>query len=181
MNAEKDTIRTEDRIEINRLCLNRVFLRVHRAAHYRHEQLRMTTYDPAAFPHRDITEKIIGVFYDVYNELGFGFLESVYQSAMTLALRAVGLTVEPQVKLPVFFRGEAVSEFVADILVERVVILELKAVDQFCDAHEAQLLNYLKASSVEVGLLLNFGPKPRLKRLAFSNERKRSRPPVVFE
>jgi GxxExxY protein len=138
-------------------------------------------YDPVAFPHRDITEKVIGVFYDVYNELGFGFLESVYRNAMTVALRAGGLTAEPEAKLAVFFRGEQVGVFSVDILVESVVILELKAVDQLCDAHEAQLLNYLKASAVEVGLLLNFGPKPRLKRLGFSSERKRSRPPVVFE
>lgn len=141
----------------------------------------MTHYDPVAFPHRDVTEQIIGVFYAVYNELGFGFLENVYQNAMTIALRAAGLEVEPQAKLPVFFRGEQIGFYLADVLVERVVILELKAVEQVCDAHEAQLLNYLKASSVEVGLLLNFGPKPRLKRLCFSNERKQSRPPVVFE
>lgn len=141
----------------------------------------MPPYDPVAFPHRDLTERVIGVFYDVYNDLGFGFLESVYHNAMVIALQAVGLAAEPRVLLPVFFRDQRVGEFEADILVNRAVILELKAADQFCPAHEAQLLNYLKASSMEVGLLLNFGPRPRLKRLAFSNERKRSRPPVVFE
>lgn len=141
----------------------------------------MNQYDPNQFPHRDITERVIGVFYDVYNELGFGFLESVYQNAMVRALRASGLTAEPQVKLPVFFRGEQVGDFIADFLVEGRVILELKAADEVSKTHEAQLLNYLKASLIEVGLLLNFGPKPRLKRLAFSNERKRFRPPVVFE
>lgn len=141
----------------------------------------MSQYDPVLFPHRDLTERIIGAFYDVYNELGFGFLESVYHRALVVALRGAGLEVEHEVKLPVYFRGEIVGEFEADILVERNVILELKAVDALGPAHEAQLLNYLKATAVEVGLLLNFGPKPRLKRLAFSNERKRSRPPVVFE
>jgi GxxExxY protein len=140
----------------------------------------MPDFDPVAFPHRDLTERVIGAFYDVYNELGFGFVEIVYHRSMVIALEASGLAVESRAKLPVYFRGEPVGEFEADILVERAVILELKAADDFCPAHEAQLLNYLKASTVEVGLLLNFGPKPRLRRLAFSNARKRSRPPVVF-
>jgi GxxExxY protein len=138
-------------------------------------------YDPATFPHRDLTEKIIGAFYDVYNELGFGFLESVYHNAMLIALRDLGLSVESEVKLFVHFRGHVVGEFDADIFVEGKVALELKAVDEFCSAHEAQTLNYLKATEIEVGLLLNFGPKPRIKRLAFSNERKRSRPPVLLD
>ena len=139
------------------------------------------SYDPATFPHRDLTEKIIGAFYDVYNELGFGFLESVYHNAMLIALADLGLQVESEVKLLVHFRGHVVGEFDADIFVERKVVLELKAVDEFCSAHEAQTLNYLKASEIEVGLLLNFGPKPRIKRLAFSNERKRSRPSVQLD
>ena len=141
----------------------------------------MPDYDPVAFPHRDVTERVIGVFYDVYNELGFGFLESVYHRSMVLALRAAGLLAESKPQLPVYFRGQQVGEFEADILVNRSVMLELKAADELCQAHEAQLLNYLKATSVEVGLLMNFGPRPRLKRLAFANDRKRSRPPVVFE
>jgi GxxExxY protein len=141
----------------------------------------MQSYDPVMFPHRDLTEKIIGAFYDVYNELGFGFLESVYHNAMLIALADLGLQVESEVKLQVHFRGHVVGEFDADIFVERKVVLELKAVDEFCSAHEAQALNYLKASEIEVGLLLNFGPKPRIKRLAFSNERKRSRPPVQLD
>ena len=141
----------------------------------------MHGYDPATFPHRDLTEKVIGAFYDVYNELGFGFLESVYHKAMLIALTDLGLQVESQVELFVHFRGHLVGEFDADIFVERKVVLELKAVDDFCSAHEAQTLNYLKASDIEVGLLLNFGPKPRIKRLAFSNERKRLRPPVQLD
>ncbi len=134
-------------------------------------------YDPVTFPHRELTEKIIGAYYDVYNELGFGFLENVYHNAMLIALSDLGLQTESEVKLLVHFRGRQVGQFDADIVVERKVILELKAADDFCSAHEAQTLNYLKASEIEVGLLLNFGPKPRIKRLAFSNERKRSRPP----
>jgi GxxExxY protein len=141
----------------------------------------MTHYDPLTFPHRDLTERIIGAFYDVYNELGFGFLESVYHQALLIALRQNGLEVESEVLLPVHFRGNVVGEFHADVFVERKVVLELKAVEESCSAHEAQLLNYLKASTIEVGLLLNFGPKPRVKRLAFSNERKRIRPQIILD
>jgi GxxExxY protein len=130
------------------------------------------------FKHGDVTEKIIGVFFDVYNELGFGFLESVYHKAMLIALVEAGLKVETQVHLPVFFRGHLVGDFFADIFVERAVILELKSAGELVSANESQLLNYLKASSAEVGLLLNFGPKPKFKRLAFDNERKRSRPKI---
>jgi GxxExxY protein len=141
----------------------------------------MHSYDPVAFPHRELTEKIIGAYYDVYNELGFGFLENVYHNALIIALTDLGLQVESEVKLFVHFRGRVVGEYDADLFVERKVILELKAVDDFCSAHEAQTLNYLKATDIEVGLLLNFGAKPRIKRLAFSNERKRSRPPVQLD
>src|SRR5437016_5128449 len=126
----------------------------------------MPHYDPVVFPHRDLTDRVIGEFYAVYNDLGFGFLESVYHQSLLIALTEVGLLTESQVKLPVCFRGHIVGEFIADIFVERKVILELKAAEEFCPAHEAQLLNYLKASEVEVGLLLNFGPKPRIRRLA---------------
>lgn len=142
---------------------------------------RFQSYDPVKFPHRDLTERIIGCFYEVYNELGFGFLESVYHRAMKVALEAAGLRVESEAKLPVFFRGVEVGHFEADLLVEGVVILEFKAVEELIPAHEAQLLNYLKASAVELGLLLNFGPKPKLRRLAFANDRKRSRPPISVE
>lgn len=100
---------------------------------------------------------------------------------MVVALTAAGARAETKTQLPVYFRDHHVGLFEPDIVVDRSVILELKAADQFCPAHEAQLLNYLRASQFEVGLVLNFGPKPRLKRLAFSNDRKRSRPPVVFE
>jgi GxxExxY protein len=132
------------------------------------------------FKHGEITEKVIGVFFDVYNELGFGFLESVYHNAMLIALEQAGLNAESLVRLPVYFRGQLVGEFVADIRVERAVILELKAAEALATPFDSQLLNHLKATSCEVGLLLNFGPKPKFKRLAFSNDRKRLRLPVEF-
>ena len=124
------------------------------------------------YKHEELTRKIIGVFYDVYNELGHGFLESVYQKAMRLALRQAGLKADGEHPVPVWFRGEAVGEFAVDMLVERSVILELKAIRALDSAHEAQLLHYLRATDIEVGLLLNFGPRPQIKRLAFDNERK---------
>ena len=124
------------------------------------------------YRHEALTEKIIGVFYEVYNELGAGFLEIVYHRAMVVALRQIGLTAEPEVNVPVYFRGVQVGDFSADILVEDAVLLELKAVRELDSAHEAQLLNYLRATPVEIGFLMNFGPKPKFKRLAFANDRK---------
>jgi GxxExxY protein len=129
--------------------------------------------------HEELTKRIIGVFYEVYNELGHGFLESVYHNAMVLALRQAGLMVESKVPVPVWFRGQQVGAFEVDILVERKVLLELKAVRALESAHEAQTLNYLRATPIEVGLLLNFGPKPQVRRFAFSNTRKRQCPPAT--
>ena len=123
--------------------------------------------------HEALTEKIIGVFYDVYNVLGHGFLESVYHNAMALALRDGGLAVESKPRIPVYFRGQLVGEFEADLVVEGKILLELKAARELDPAHEAQTLNYLRATSIEVGLLMNFGPKPKFRRLAFANDRKR--------
>jgi GxxExxY protein len=124
------------------------------------------------FKHGDLTEKIIGVFYEVYNELGHGFLESVYEGAMLIALIERGLKTANQVPTRVWFRGRMVGDFKADLLVERAVILELKAGRALESAHEAQLLNYLRATDIEVGLLLNFGVKPQFRRLAYDNDRK---------
>ncbi|MBL8864029.1 MAG: GxxExxY protein [Gemmataceae bacterium] len=138
-------------------------------------------YDPDVFRHREMTEKVIGVFYDVYNELGFGFLESVYQESLAIALEEAGFVVGRLVRLPVWFRGRKVGDFVADIIVNGLVVLELKAVDALAGVHESQLLNYLKATEIEVGLLLNFGPKPQVKRRAFANNRKRLRPKIEHE
>ena len=128
----------------------------------------------ANLKHRELTEKIIGVFYDVYNELGHGFLESVYEAAMAIALAEADLDVERQHPIPVWFRGQQVGDFRADLLVEKAVILEFKAARALEPSHEAQLLNYLRATPIEVGLLLNFGPEPQFKRLAFDNDRKTS-------
>ena len=125
--------------------------------------------------HRDLTERIIGVFYEVYTELGHGFLESVYEEAIALALVQSGLRVERQVPLPVWFRGQRIGEFFADLVVEQSIILELKAVSGIDPAHEAQLLHYLRSTEIEVGLLLNFGPKPHFKRLIFENSRKQNK------
>jgi GxxExxY protein len=114
--------------------------------------------------HASVTEQIIAAFYKVDNTLGYGFLEKVYENAMVIALRKLGLKVEQQARIDVFFEGEKVGEYYADLLVNSCVIVELKALEQLCAEHHAQLLNYLKATGIEVGLLLNFGPKPELKR-----------------
>ena len=116
----------------------------------------------------ELTEKIIGVCCEVINELGSGFLESVYHKALVLALMQAGLMVQAQAPLKVVFRGQVVGEFVADIIVEKQIVLELKSGKALSAEHEAQLLNYLKATGMKVGLLLNFGrPKLEWKRLVW--------------
>ena len=137
--------------------------------------------DQGGLKHRGLTERIIGVFYEVYNELGHGFLESVYEEAMALALVQSGLRIERQVPLPVWFRGQSIGDFLADLVVEQSIILELKAVSGIDPAHEAQLLHYLRATEIEVGLLLNFGPKPQFKRLIFENSRKQRNSPRMMQ
>ncbi len=122
----------------------------------------------------ELTRVIIGVFYDVYNELGAGFLEKVYENAMVIALRELGLKVVQQKEIRVHFRGQVVGRYIADIVVADAVLIELKTVQQLSSAHEAQLLNYLKATEIEVGLLMNFGPKAKFIRKAYDNERKGS-------
>ncbi len=123
--------------------------------------------------HEELTGKIIKVFYSAYNELGFGFLEKVYQNAMMIALKNSGLQAEAQKKIEVRFQGEIVGEYYADIVVNELVILELKATEYLIEEHELQLINYLKATSMEVGLLLNFGAKPEFRRKIFTNDKKR--------
>ncbi len=125
--------------------------------------------------HRELTRRIIGLCYEVYGELGYGFLESVYESALGRAMSVAGLQVERQVPLKVRFRDRVVGAFRVDLLVERAVIVELKAVRTFESAHEAQLLNLLRATNIEVGLLLSFEPRPQVKRLVFANSNKRNR------
>ena len=125
------------------------------------------------FKHKEITDIILKSFYEVYNELGEGFLESVYESALNMVLTGYGLSVERQKDISVFFRGKEVGDFKADLIVNQKVILELKAVSAFNPAHEAQLINYLKATNIEVGLLLNFGKKPEFKRFVYDNKREK--------
>lgn len=129
--------------------------------------------DERRYKYSELTETIIGIFYDVYNELGFGFLESVYEAAMAMALTEQGIPHQRQVSIPVFFHGQKIGTYDADLLVGSVVLLELKACKALEPAHEAQLLHYLRSTSIEVGLLLNFGPRPQVRRLAFENERKK--------
>jgi len=122
--------------------------------------------------HSEITEQIIRAFYEVYNTLGYGFLEKVYENAMCIELSNMGLHIEKQKHLKVYYKKQEVGEYFADIKVEDSVIVELKSTVSLSEEHEAQLLNYLKASKIEVGLLLNFGKKPKFKRKVFSNEYK---------
>jgi GxxExxY protein len=124
--------------------------------------------------HAEATERIIGIYYEVYNELGHGFLESVYQNSMFIALREAGLNVEREVPVPVRFRRQVVGEYRADLVVDDAVVLELKAVHLLEASHEIQLFHYLRATDFEVGLLLNFGaPRPQFKRAAFDNSAKK--------
>jgi len=128
------------------------------------------------FRHSELTKGIIGVFYEVYNELGHGFIESVYENSLAITLRKKGFEVHQQIAIPVWFRGEQVGDFDADLMVNKLVLLELKVARSIEDAHIAQLLNYLKATPIEVGLLLNFGPRPEFKRVVLGNGRKAANP-----
>lgn len=119
--------------------------------------------------HRAITEQVLAAFYDVYNELGFGFLEQVYQNALYKELGCRGLLCNALYPIDVIYKGDVVGKYIADIIVEGKVILELKAVKELSEAHEMQLQNYLKATEIEVGLLLNFGARPEFKRKVFAN------------
>lgn len=122
--------------------------------------------------HKELSESILKVFYEVYNELGYGFLEKVYQNAMYLELKSKGFKVEAQKQIKVYYKNELVGDFIADLLIDDVIILELKACDCLVKAHYAQTLNYLRATNIEISLLLNFGEKPEIKRLIFTNNRK---------
>jgi len=121
--------------------------------------------------HSDITEEIIGVFYKVYNTLGYGFLEKVYEKSLLIELRNMGHSVEAQRKIEVYYEQNLVGEYYADLIVNEKVIVELKAANGLVDAHQAQLLNYLKATGIEVGLLLNFGKSAEFKRMIFTNKK----------
>src|SRR6185295_2622524 len=125
-----------------------------------------------ALKHENLTGQIIKALYNVYNELGYGFLEKVYENALALELESMGLRVGRQRPIKVYYRSRQVGDYYADLIVEGLVIIELKCAEALCEAHEAQLLNYLKATDIEVGLLLNFGPKPAFRRKIFTNDKK---------
>jgi len=125
--------------------------------------------------HSELTATIIRVFYDVYNELGHGFLESTYAGAMVVALQEAGMKPLRELSVPVWFRGRKIGQYFADFVVNDKILLELRAATTLEPAHEAQLLHYLRATEIEVGLLLNFGLKPQFRRFLFDNERKNIR------
>ncbi len=119
-----------------------------------------------------LSNTIIGAFYNVYNKLGYGFLEKVYENALCIELTKMGLKCEQQHPIKVYYEGETVGNYVADVVVNGKIILELKAAEALCEQHEFQLINYLKATEIEVGLLLNFGKTPEFKRKVFQNKNK---------
>ena len=119
--------------------------------------------------HKELTDVIIKSFFKVYNTLGYGFLEKVYENALFIELRKQGYFVQKQKAIEVFYEEQVVGDYFADLIVSEKVILELKAAEGICEEHENQLVNYLKATDIEVGLLLNFGKAPEFKRKIFSN------------
>ncbi len=133
---------------------------------------KKTSYSATLYKHSNLTEQIIGAFYTVYSSLGYGFLEKVYVKALMIELRKRGMHPQDELPIHVFYDGQLVGEYFADIVVNDLVILEIKAAKSLAIEQEAQLLNYLKATPYEVGLLLNFGPKPETKRRSFDNDRK---------
>ncbi len=124
--------------------------------------------------HSELSEKIIAVFFAVHNELGYGFSEKVYQKAYGIALHEKGIKVDEQVPIKVYFHGQLVGEFFADMVVNDLILLELKSASAIIEEYEAQLLNYLKATEIEVGYVLNFGKSASFKRKILDNERKGS-------
>jgi GxxExxY protein len=122
--------------------------------------------------HKGITDSILKAYFDVYNQLGYGFLEKVYQNAMYFELKSLGYKVEAQKPIKVYFKNQLIGEYYADLLIEDKVIVELKACELLMNVHSAQLMNYLKATEIEVGLLLNFGEDAEFKRIIYTNDRK---------
>ncbi len=128
----------------------------------------------ANYKHSDLTSQIIKLAYYVYDYLGYSFVESVYEKSLAKKLREVGFIVETQKHIKVYFEEEIVGDFKADVTVNNCVIIELKAVEKIHPKHEVQLVNYLKSTEIEVGLLINFGEELQIKRRVFSNDRKRN-------
>ncbi len=124
------------------------------------------------YKYSEITELIIKAFYSVYNKLGYGFLEKVYENGMMIELKRLGLKVEKQKQIKVFYDEFEIGEYFADLVVNDSVIVELKAAENLLPEHEAQLVNYLKATDIEVGMLLNFGKEPKFKRRVLTSEYK---------
>jgi GxxExxY protein len=125
-----------------------------------------------SYLYQDKTEKIIAAFYKVYGKLGYGFLEKVYQNALLIELRKDGFYCQSQAPVTVFYDEMIVGEYYADIIIDECIILELKAAETLVEEHEFQLINYLKATQIEIGLLLNFGRGPQIKRKIFTNDKK---------
>ena len=139
------------------------------------ERLKMDNFQKRSalpYKHSEITKQILDGFYQVYNKLGYGFLEKVYENALRIELTKLGLAVVQQKPIQVWYEQEIVGEYFSDLVVNDLVIIELKAMAALSNEHEAQLLNYLKATPYEVGLLLNFGPKPQQVRKSYENTRK---------
>lgn len=124
--------------------------------------------------HSELTGRILGAFFQLHKELGFGFSEKVYEGALEVLLTELGMKVERQKDIFVYYHGQVVGAYKADMIVDGVVLLELKSVDRLIDAHDAQMLNYLKATELEVGLLLNFGRQAEFHRKIYDNPRKGS-------
>jgi GxxExxY protein len=122
--------------------------------------------------HKELSNNIINCFYTVYNALGFGFLEKVYENSMMIELAKKGLSAKKQQPIKVFYENYNVGDYFADIIIEDSIIIELKAAEIIVEEHELQLINYLKATDIEIGLLLNFGKKPEFRRKIFTNDRK---------
>jgi len=122
--------------------------------------------------HSDLTGKILGAFFQIHKEMGFGFSEKVYESALEILLMEIGLVPARQKEILVYYHGKVVGEYKADMIVNGVVLLEIKSVEKLIDAHDAQLLNYLKSTEIEVGLLLNFGRQAEFHRKIYDNSRK---------
>jgi len=124
--------------------------------------------------HKELTDQIIQSFYKVYNELGTGFLETIYENSLVIVLRERGLKVDQQKDLKVKFRDVIVGDYRTDLIIDDKIIIEIKAVSKLIKAHEAQLIHYLKATGIEVGIILNFGDSPEFKRMIFSKNKKGS-------